>query len=433
MLGDVAALPPLFVGCGLEDGSIFALGSHPIAPGPARFHLNQISPTGARLLAGIAALLGDPVDPLQCRAEGEHALRLHDKARAMAQLGLGGPDGGADQLRTAILDPVRFFALRSWEELVAVYARETGDRGPVDALMVKSSRDSAGNCAALLSEADFGPARAALGRELAVSLGHVPATAALPDLERDIAASPQLDPADFPAERLLVFESLRRGRREGVTLLVQRRIEPQAAADPPAIGFSFHVGAGAVRTLAISAQTYHDSERRHFRGALLDRFLEQRWLGSPFETRLHGLCRRLAEDGWRGPVNFDALLAEPGRYVLIQDCNPRLSAVFPALALQRALARTGPPPQRLLSLGYRGEYRTADLVAALAALAIDDRLCRADRPSGIVVLPSLVAPDAFDLALVDVADNEIAPILAALPGYGFATALSPALFGLPAE
>lgn len=351
----------------------------------------------------------------------------------MAALGLGGAAAEADQLRTAILGPDRFFALRDWEDLTAFYARETGDRAPVDALMVKSSRDSAGNCAALLREQNFEAARQALGRELALSLGNVPATAALPGLRRDIASSPQLDPAEFPSERLLAFEALRRGRRDGVTLLVQRWIEPPvSAADPPAIGLSFHVGAGAVRTLAVAAQTYHDTECRHFRGALLDRALEERWRGSPFEARLHGLCRRLAADGWRGPVNFDALLAEPGRYCMIQDCNPRLSAVFPALALRRALARTGPAPARLLSLGYRGEYRTADLSATLASLGRDGLLCRADRLAGLLVLPSLVAPDGFDLALIDVADDAVAPILAALPGYGFEMALSPALLGFPA-
>jgi hypothetical protein len=87
----------------------------------------------------------------------------------------------------------------------------------------------------------------------------------------------------------------------------------------------------------------------------------------------------------------------------------------------------------VLSLGYRGEYRSADLSATLAALERDDLLCSAGRPAGLLVLPSLVAPDAFDLALIDVADREVAPILAALPRYGLETALSPTLFGLATE
>lgn len=441
----MAVPDPLFVGCDPDGPALFPLPGSP-RPEPGlglRYHLNQVSPTGADLLIAIDAILDPGHGPKgwwqACRRDGALAMRLHDKAQAIDALGLSRPAAAGEALPpcapTAILPLDGLLALPDWASLAAAYRAGSGDAAPgLDGLVVKSSRDSAGNGAALFTEAGFGEARA----RIAAALGGAAAPPAPEDIaeaQRDIAASPFLDAGDFPPARLAAFEARRRARRAGLSLLVQRRIEPPAAPDrrrPLALGLSFHLAEARIDTVAVAAQTYHDPGRAHFRGALLDRALEEDYRGSRFAAQMNGLCRRLQALGYRGPVNFDALLDRDGRYVLIHDCNPRLSAVFPPLALHRALARHRQAAGAVLSLGYRGEYRIADLAATLGALDRAGLLWTSRRRRGLLPLPSLVAEHGFDIAVLGDDAAAVAALAGALPGYGIDTALSPEVHGLPA-
>ncbi len=433
----VRPLDPLILGCDPLDAFVHSAVPLPELAGRATYHLNQMSPTAAALLGGIDAVLSahgvdTGLDRIRCRADGERALRFQDKAtaRALVEACLA---PASCQLPTATIGLADFGELADWDAFTARYREGSGDRGEITALVIKSTRDSAGNVAAAVTAGNFVAERGRLLAEIARSTGDDGDDAALRAIRADIDAS-RLDPAAFPDERLRLFERLRRSRRAGLALFVQRRVSATDAGPgrPAALGLSFQLDRVAgVRIIAASAQTYHDDARRHFRGAVLDDRIEAGFCGTAFEQEMHAICERFLAAGYEGPIGFDALLDREDRYVLIHDCNPRLSAVFPPLALRRALTRTGARPASVLNLGYRGDYVIPDPAGALAMLDEMGLLYSAGRRSGLVLLPSLVRPQAYDLFLVDAAPEALdraAPILAEA---GCHTALSSAIPGLP--
>jgi len=437
---------PLFLGCRLEDASLSSLGpdwsDEPLKAGCAvRLLLNQISPTGARLVRQMADILAEagialPVDADACAADGARAFQLHDKAHAMALFRIPDSDGGPRALPTAALDVEEFIGLADWEALAEVYRSRSGDRSTVTDLVVKSSRDSAGNTSGTFNAANFEEARVRLARETESWDLQADPVAQLVEARRDIEASPRLCSAAYPDARLLGFEAQRRRRRYRVRLLVQRRIPPAggSAERPAAIGLSFFVQPdGQVETICISGQTYQDEARRHFRGAYLDSASDEAFRGSAFEAQMHRMCRRAAAKGYRGPINFDALLDRDGDYTLIHDCNPRLSAVFPPLALQRALAREGHRPRTVLSLGYRGEFQADDLAHSLESLKLQGWLYSCKTRSGALLYPSLVRPGAFDVHMLDVPPSAVTEIVSGLAAHGVVGRAPPTLYGLPGD
>jgi|GEM_PF-1504166 len=437
LVGLFRRLEPLILGCDPLNLTLNKLLPLPSLTKHTRIHLNQVSPTAAKLLEGIADILQENgVELTLNRAamwdDSKRALRLHDKIAAHA-LAQACPPPAPPQLATAALDPAELAQMKNWEDLLAHYSAATGDGAPHRALMVKSSRDSAGNVAALLDDLEFDQLRRRLLEEVAKALGGQEQEA-LADVRAAIAAS-RLEDAAYPDERLASFEAIRRQRREGLQLVVQRAVPPAAPCwdKPAALGLSYYVDAETVQPLAVSAQTYQDAHRRHFRGALLDDRIEGLFLGSDLERQMRCLCTHFQQQGYRGPIGFDALRDEGGSYILIQDCNPRLSAVFPALALRRSLSRGGLRSRFLLSLGYRGEARIPNLHATLAALDAAALLYTSKRRSGLLLLPNMVGPQRCDLYLIDaplVTLDRAARVLAEL---GCQADISSEIAGLPAR
>jgi hypothetical protein len=201
-----------------------------------------------------------------------------------------------------------------------------------------------------------------------------------------------------------------------MTILVQRAVAPHPADRRwGGIGLSYLIeSAERALPLAVAGQVYADAERRRFLGSYLDDALATAVLTPALAAQMEALCLRYAAVGYRGPINFDARLDADGRYVLIHDCNPRLSAVFPALAVRDALRAAGREPRSVLSLGYRGEFVARDAAGFLAQLDARGALYTHERARGVLVLPNLAREDGFDALLVDVEPERAGDLLAAL-------------------
>lgn len=424
---------PLILGCDPLEARVFPLLPFPALAPQAVFHLNQISPSAARLVEGIADILEDQgvdhaLDRQVLHADAVRALKLHDKRSAIA-LAQTCPTPAPAMLATAMIEPEELAGLQSWKALRDLYCSRTGE-APAEALVVKSALDSAGNVSATLARETFEEGRARVLNAYADAAG-IDVDTAISSMRGDIARS-RLDPAAYDTPRLAKFEELRRERRAGVSLLVQRCV-PRARSTwqkPASLGLTFHVTDAVVRLLAVNAQTYHDAERRHFRGALLDRRIETAFAESPFATEMHNLALHFAGAGYRGPIGFDALRDVDDSYILIHDCNPRLSAVFPALAMRGALH---PKPNSLLSLGYRGEVQVPDLPAALAALAAAGLLYGAGRTSGLLLLPNMAGPQRCDLLLIDSTPRLLDSAASVLEAAGVRAGISSIIPGMPVE
>jgi hypothetical protein len=135
-------------------------------------------------------------------------------------------------------------------------------------------------------------------------------------------------------------------------------------------------------------------------------------LQQPFAGQMQRLCDLFAHQGWRGPLSFDARLNGEGVYELIYDCNPRLTAVFPSLAVRAGLRRQGLEAKEVLGLGYRGEFVWKDLPGRLKELASRELLYTRERQRGAVVLPNLSRRSGFDVSLVNVSVAEARHMLA---------------------
>lgn len=410
---------PIIFGCDLMDLTIRPCGPPSELPGTAAFYLNQVSPTAVEILLGINRQLQlqgvrTGVDTTQLRADSENAIRFYDKVRA-ASFTRACPAPAPPQLETQILSPSRLSAMQDWDALTSWHCDAVQSPQVSDAIIIKSSRDSGGNVAEVFSRETFGTSKRRLLDAIASSTG-LKEAAAITAMRADIATS-RLDPEHYSDARLRSFETLRRERRQALEMLVQRWV-PHAMPAPPlpaACGLSFFLDENSVSLIAVNGQGYHDRERRHFRGALLDDRIDDCFTRSSLWPQMIGLCRHFARAGYRGPISFDAL-REGNGYILIDDCNPRLSAVMPALALRRALADIGRRPSSLLSLGYRGETLVPDLAGTLAALGNAGLLYTRARRSGILPIPNMVRSGGIDLFVVDaplVTLDRAAPILAA--------------------
>lgn len=410
---------PLFVSCDIDRlklGSCWALLDQlrrgVLARGAApRLLLNQLSPTYAAFVAQLDALLrahgaGGGYAVEECARLGGLALHFHDKAHYVELLRQHAGEELPPHVPTAVLPPERFMAARSWRELVALYREATGDGEPA-ALFVKSSRDSSGNVAARLTAETFESRAAALRHEVEqhILCRDLDFAARVRELRGEVDAAPTLRPLALTDDRLLRYKRQQAERRAGIRLLVQREVTP-----PPdlrgrfaGIGLSFHVwGPNEVEPLCVAAQIYRDPDRRSYLGSYLSPALVQAALRPEPAARLRHLCRLFAEQGWRGPINFDARLNEAGEYELIYDCNPRLTAVYPPLAVRAGLRRQGLEAETLLSLGYRGDFVWEDLPARLAALSARGFLFTPKNPRGAVVLPNLSRRNGYDVVLVNV-------------------------------
>ncbi len=421
VLRDAVIPDPLYVAYDVATGRVSATAHTQAAfddPAQVRsliagVRANQISPTYGHLLAGTAracAAARPGWDTAGCERQAALALRLHDKAHYAELLRAAGPEV-APHVATALLDPEALFAVESWSDLF----ERAGLPADALSLHVKSSLDSGGNVAAVLAPDDVGRALARLQAEwLSGSLIGADARAARVELNaRKVAASWTLAAAGLDDGVLAAAVDRQAEVRAAhrVRMLVQPRLQPPASGRAASVGWSFVIGEGAIAPACVAEQTFVDAQRRKHLGSVLDARAERDLLASADRPGFSALCELFAATGYRGPINFDAVLDGDGRYVGVLDCNPRLTAVYPAIAVREALRAEGDRCDTIVNLDYRGLYRWPDAGARLAALDDAGLLYTRATPRGVLPLPSLANEDGFDLHLVNLARTEIEAVL----------------------
>lgn len=428
-------LEPIYAGCDIGDMRLFACDGFAaqaknIAP-LAGVALNQISPTYAALLAQLAALLrqygvdvGEVADADDMAAL---AMRCADKADYLA---LTASDHELPpHVPTALFTAAELGALADYQALAALYAARVPRTAISPArLFVKATLNSSGNLSALVGPENFAGEmrrlRSTLAREAATDQAEIDRQTA--DLRQEVDDAPCLRALGLPIEQLRACKRDQARHRQRVDFLVQpelRKRDGDAAFG--GIGLSYAIAMdGTVIPVGATGQIYRDRDNKHFQGAYWSDTVAQD-VPPAFHGRMRALCRRYAARGYRGPINFDARRDGMSQYQLIYDCNPRLTGVFPSLAVRDALRDGGVAVQSLLTLGYRGEFVLPDLDAALDRLDRAGLLCTRARPRGVVVLPNLSRDNGFDLHLVNIGPEEANRLLEGELGALSAAAVHP--------
>jgi hypothetical protein len=426
---DAAVPPPFYVQCDLED---FRVGSFPrfeqqlaelhASDTGVHFELNQVSPSTCAILAQLDAALRacgvyTGFDAAAAAHAADLALKLHDKSE---YLSLVSSSDNRERLPrhvpTAVVSAASFTAIASWEALVDAYRSGSSDTRPPPAVFVKSARDSSGNVSALLTRENFAARIEAFKAEVRLNLlsCELDDPALVADLRREVEAAPTLRHHEFSDDTLRRWRSRQAAAHCGIPLLIQAAVTPPAAATSArGIGISMMIeGPDAITPITASAQLYKDRERRQYLGSHVSDAQDAAVLTPRRLEQLNALCRVFADSGYRGPINFDACLDADGDYTFIYDCNPRLTAIYPPLAVREALRRAGMTADAVLSPGYRGELVVSDLQSCLDTCRSRNLLYTAQHPRGAIVLPNLCREDGYDVLVVNCGIRKAAAILA---------------------
>lgn len=426
VLAGSAVAEPLFVGYDPMTGRVEAVRSTTDALASpavrasveAGLHCNQLSPTYAALLASVAQVcreggVAPGWDTAALAAQADRCARAYDKAHYVDLLRTAADPLVAPHVATGVHDPDTVLACRDWEGLCALLPE--GTPAP-RRLHVKSTMDSGGNVAVGLGPHDLSEGLAALAREWRGGTAvDAEARARLVQATRaKVAGNWVLGHLDLPPDLVEVVVEARLARRAAhdVRLLVQPRVEPPPGHPVSSVGCSFRIDDhGAVTPLAVSQQVFADAGRKKHLGACLSRAAEDAFTAAGGAEGYEALCALYAAQGYRGPISFDAVADEGGRYVGVYDCNPRLTAVFPALAVQRALRADGLACDTIVNLDYRGIHTWPDAATRLDDLDGADMLYTRERGRGVLPLPNMARPDSFDLHLVNLSTDEVDGLL----------------------
>ena len=384
-----------------------------VEPPPAAIALNQISPTYAKLIDAVARVFAQLGHAVDYQAEAAHA---------MADLAMAAQAKDGDvafvakhcsnvplHVPTLVVDSAGFDGLATYADVAAALARATGAEEPA-AVFVKTARNTTGNLTLRATSATWPAAHDALRKAMAFDALQDPNDLErhVEDLAGEIALAPTLRGAKISRERMRMLKRLQAAHRDGFGILLQPEVAPPTDGSFAGLGFSFSIdAAGVARPFAINGQLYRDSTRKHFLGAYMGPEVDS-LIPETLLTKATALAGWHGARGYRGPINFDARRNREGQIVFIHDCNPRLTGVFPTLAVGEALRRQGFTPHRLLTLGYRGEFVWPDLDCAIETLDARGALFTASHPRGAVILPNLARDHGYDVHLLDVEPAEAA-------------------------
>ena len=384
---------------------------------------NQISPTYVHLLKQLQTALlpyGISMSDLhEDKSAGDLArlaMMMHDKANYVALSERLGASVLAAHVPTIVLAENDIQNIHTWDELVLPLDRSTGQASS-KSIYVKASRYSAGNLSVRISRENFDVRWAAYQAEVARELmsSAEDLETSVRELRAEIRMAPCLRGVEFTDETLRCFKGVQTQLRQHPRFLVQPELRSAAGARARynGIGITYSIGAAGGLHIATYAHIFRDPDHKHFLGAYLADDVRSAINGDLFEA-LRQLCLEMARMGYRGPVNFDSRISPDGRYRLIYDCNPRMSGVFPSMAIARALRSQGCEIVSVLTLGYRGELRLADASGMFARLTTAGILWSPVSSRGAIMLPNLCRDDGYDLHLVNI-DLPVAQALLA-PG-----------------
>ncbi|MCP4624044.1 MAG: hypothetical protein GY850_10990 [bacterium] len=354
-------------------------------------YLNQLSPTIAGLVEQFYSSLRENEDTdrvrlSEYRCQARTALKWHDKANYVELL--------RNYTNNALLPahvPTTMISSRqlpgmTWTQLLELVRKNTGLESASE-FFIKSSLDAAGEAIVVLSRENFAAKINELAGELAIKVDEMGRT------------------------------------QQEVRLLVQPRIIQCSNKNsfPAGVGVTYQIhNVRHIERLIIAGHVYEDAEHKTFIGSYLSDDLTRHVLNRVGEEKIIALLQLFAEQGYRGPINFDAVRNSQGDYIFIYDCNPRLGGSFPGLILQHALSRAGLRVETLLNIGYHGRFVYPDLRAKLAELQGLDLLYTRNRQKGVYLVPSLVRPNSFDPILINMGTDEMRQII----GSGLISSLS---------
>jgi hypothetical protein len=347
-------------------------------------YLNQLSPTIAKLVGQFYELLkasgiNNSVRLLDYEKQAITALKWHDKVNyvnlvhnypTIEQLPLHVP--------TAVLSSKQLQGM-TWARLLEIVRQQTGLEDGTE-FFIKSAMDAGGEVITVVNKENFAGKINELANELAIKVNKM-------------------------------------GRiHHEVMLLVQPRIKRGNNKDmlPASVGLTYQIyDADNIERVVVAGHVYDDAEHKTFIGSYLSDELTRNVLNRVSEEKLIDLLRLFAEQGYRGPINLDAVRNSQGQYVFIYDCNPRLGGSFPALILRHALRRTGLRAETLLNIGYHGRFIYPDLKAKLMELQGLGFLYTQTQQRGVYLVPSFVRPNSFDPVLINMGLEEMREIISA--------------------
>lgn len=386
-------------------------------------YLNQVSPTYADMLHQFVYLLKKReieanFDHEKCRVTGQLALHFHNKVSYVQLLQKRDFSHIPLHTKTAIIDPISFLNVKNWQDLQSLYARShtTKILSLPKAFFVKSSQDSSGNVSAILDQEDFQVKINKFHQEIKefILSTEIDYEARLKDLRNEINENPVLSKVTFPDHKLLQYLELQIQCRKDINLLLQEKVvsSSQNRSLPEGIGVSYYIDDQSnITFIVLAAQVYADQEKKHYLGSFFSERLSELILTPDMHNRMLDLCRFFADEGYQGPINFDARLNSQGVYEFIYDCNPRLTAVYPLLAVKSILEQNELRIQSILNLGYRGEFIYPNISAKLNELDRESLLYTRIRQKGIFLLPNLYRKDGYDVFMLNMELLEINHIL----------------------
>ena len=345
-------------------------------------YLNQLSPTIAKLVRQFYDLLktsgiNSSVRLLDYERQAITALKWHEKA---AYVNLMHNYVTSEQLPLHV--PTALFSSRqlqgmTWARLLEIVQQQTGLENGTE-FFIKSAMDAAGEVNTIVNKENFAEKINELTNELVIKVNKM-------------------------------------GRiQQEVMLLVQPRIKRGNNKDmlPASVGLTYQIyDADNIERVVIAGHVYEDAEHKTFIGSYLSDELTHNVLNQVDEEKMIGLVRLFAEQGYRGPINLDAVRNSQGQYTFIYDCNPRLGGSFPGFILMHALRRAGLRAETLLNIGYRGRFIYPDLKAKLMELQDLGLLYTKTQQRGVYLVPSFVRPNSFDPVLINMEFEEMREII----------------------
>lgn len=336
----------------------------------AGVYFNQISPLGADIYKQIFRLHGLGEESFgQVDRLGELALKFNSKANYVELIKnyQGKPSDLPKHTPTLLVDWDILSQIR-WGELNNMFVKTTGMK-VIEALYIKSSLDAGGEVSAAVAANNF----EAKMKQLKIE-----------------------------------FEKKTRSK-ENIRMLIQAKVEVERGGDLPVnLGFVYEIRSeNQIEKIDIHGQVYADQERLEYLGSYLSQRLENKVLESISEEKIINLCKIYAVQGYRGPINFDAIKNKAGEIEFIYDCNPRMSAVLPNLLVKNYLNSQGSKVESLVNIGYRGRAVCSDLEKNLEQLQSLGLLFTLKNNKGILLLPNLAKRQGYDVWMINMSMEEM--------------------------
>jgi len=344
-------------------------------------YLNQLSPAIFGLLKQFYFFLHDNHQALGIRLDeyermANCALKWHNKANYVNLMRHFTMDTAFPaHIPTAIFSS-RLLKTLTWHGLKHCFSRQTG-KDNIKEFYIKSNMDAAGEVSVVLNKTNFSSRLGILKKEIELKVT-------------------RMERAD-----------------SSVLLLVQPYIQSFVSDEfPHSIGITYNIlNKDRFKALAVIGQVYEDATYQTFIGSYMSDHLTDHVFNSIGRQKIKKLLGLFAGRGYRGPINLDAVRNHKNEYHFIYDCNPRLGGTFPGLILKKAFEKQGLCINRLMTLGYRGRIIYPDLKAKLEQLKALGLLFTRQSQKGLYLIPSIVRPQSFDIALINMEIKDMRDII----------------------